>query len=71
MFNEAAISISVFLNDKATYDSTMTRFLRSAAQYFYLKRYVLLSTHGVSSALLTTVILIATATARDLSSPQA
>ncbi|GJN84438.1 hypothetical protein PLIIFM63780_007995 [Purpureocillium lilacinum] len=37
MFNEATIGISVFLNDKATYDSTMTRFLRSAAQYFYLK----------------------------------
>ncbi|UNI24740.1 hypothetical protein JDV02_010465 [Purpureocillium takamizusanense] len=37
VLNEAAIGIAVFLDDKATYDATMKRFLRSAAQYFYLK----------------------------------
>ncbi|KAJ3495484.1 hypothetical protein NLG97_g3361 [Lecanicillium saksenae] len=37
VFYEATISMAVFLNDRKTYDATIKRFLRSAAQYFYLK----------------------------------
>ncbi|KAJ6786944.1 hypothetical protein PWT90_04581 [Aphanocladium album] len=37
IFNEATIGIAVFLNDRKTYDDTLKRFLRSAAQYFYLE----------------------------------